>query len=249
MPHNPKREVTWEQVLTSGGYFQTRTVARPDYVAAELLPSAIISLSDCICDFVPDLWAIAWANMPAAERSAKASNHGISPSVLPEVITWTTDRINSAKFGWPCVFLSVLDAQAFARRFLGADATVRLLGIALHEAVTEAFLETEKPKDREGTPGVYMAVSNRVALHPGGRELGWEVLCYDHGAFHSWLCNGLEREVAQKFGIRPSPTGFIASPGDALDAAGYCGREEVGAEPGFWAPWLVVEYGLSAEVA
>ena len=105
-------------MLACGGYFLTRSVERPEYVSGDLLPPRLLSLSDCICDFVPDLWAIEWANTPAADRATKAGSHGIAEALLPEVIRWTTDRVKAGEFGWPCVFLSIQDAQAFAARFL-----------------------------------------------------------------------------------------------------------------------------------
>ena len=43
--------------------------------------------------------------------------------------------------------------------------------------------------------------------------------------------------------------GFITSAPEASAAAEYCGRPDVGAEPGFWAPWLVVEYALFPAMA
>jgi len=218
-------------------------------MARDLLPPRLLSLSDCICDFVPDLWAIEWASISAAERAAKAGSYGIAQALLPEVIKWTTNRVNSDEFGWPCVFLSIQDAQAFAARFLTGSRDLSLLGIGLHEDIVDEFLEAEIPSTSEGTPGVYRVVSDGVELVPGGRELGWEILYYDHGGFHSWLCNGLEKDVASMVGIRPAETGFISSAREALEVARYCGQDNVGAEPGFWAPWLVVEYRVSSAEA
>ena len=48
--------------------------------------------------------------------------------------------------------------------------------------------------------------------------------------------------------VKPGASGFIASARDAVAAAEYCGRDNVGAEPGFWAPWLVVDYALAGKV-
>ena len=42
----------------------------------------------------------------------------------------------------------------------------------------------------------------------------------------------------------PNEAGFITSAPEASVAADYCGRQDVGPEPGFWGPWLVVEYAL-----
>ena len=47
-----------------------------------------------------------------------------------------------------------------------------------------------------------------------------------------------------KLGIRLNEFGLIAAAEDALAAAAYVSREEVGAEPVPWHPWKVQEYPL-----
>ena len=215
----------------SGGYFLTRAVERPSYCCADLLPNRILSLSACICDFAPDLsesdWARKWA---------------ISPVAVPEFRWWSTAQFDAETLGWPRVFFSLRDARAFVSRFLSSAPDVKVLGIGLHPEAVESFPAKSGPQ--EGIPGIDKAVRRGAPLDKGGVALGWEVLCYDSGDFHSWLCNGLETHIARIFGIRPTSTGFIGSMAQALTAAEYCGREDAPAEPGFWAPWLVVEYAL-----
>jgi hypothetical protein len=229
---------------TCGGYFITKAVARPAYVSSGLLPPRIVSLSECMCDCVPDIWAIEWTGVSPEDRTAKASKAGIAAATLDQVIRWTTQQMNTGAFGWPRVFFTIDDARVFAERFLSPDGDFKLLGIGLSTGVVEQFLVETAPGSSMGVPGVYTAVSRRTGLESGGTVLGWEVLCYEYGGFHSWLCNGLEVDVAEKYQIRPNETGFITSAAEASAAAEYCGREDVGAEPGFWAPWLVVEYAL-----
>jgi hypothetical protein len=229
----------------AGGYFLTADVERPRYASAELLPARLLSLSACICSFTPDLWAVEWAKVSPDDRASEARKRGIEASQLPELIGWATQQINSGGLGWPCVFWSVADARRFADRFLRRADGLRLLGIGLPVSDVEHFLAEENPGPSVGIPGVYKAVGGRAALEPGGTELGWEVLCYDHGGFHSWLCNGLDTEAEARFRVRPNASGFITSADDARTVAEYCGREELGAEEGFWAPWLVVEYPLT----
>lgn len=227
-----------------GGYFITKAVERPAYVSSGLLPPRIVSLSECICDCVPDMWAIEWTGVSPEERTAKASKADIDAATLDQVISWTTQQMNAGTFGWPRVFFAIDDARVFAKRFLSPDGDFKLLGIGLPADVVEQFLVEENPGSSMGVPGVYKAVSTREGLASGGAALGWEVLCYDYGGFHSWLCNGLETVVAETYGIRPNEAGFITSAAESSAASEYCGREEVGAEQGFWAPWLVVEYAL-----
>ncbi len=227
----------------AGGYFVTRSTERPEQMAADLLPARLLSLSGCICDFIPDVWAIEWTNVEPQDRVAEASKFNVSSSKLQRIVDWTTERLNVGAFGWPCVFFSVHDAREFSGQFL-KTLDLSLLGIALHSDRIDDFLSEEKPGSDLGEPGIYAAVNRRQVAEPHGTVLGWEILCYEYGGFHSWLCNGLETEIAKELGIRPNAAGLIDSAGDALKAAEYCGREDVGAEPGFWAPWLVAEYSL-----
>ena len=234
-------------MIRSGGYYLTRTVERPPYVSAELLPGRILSFSECICDFVPAIWVIEWAGIGAQERIAEAAKFGLSEEELGEAITWVTSSLEARKIGWPGVFFSVREAREFASRFLGNQRDVRLFGIGMRDEQAEKLIEECRTDPSEAASGAIDAVASGVGLEPGGIELGWEILCYDFGGFHSWLCNGLEVAVFERLGIRPAPNGFIASAEEAQRAASYCGSGEVGAEPGFWGAWLVMEYPISAE--
>jgi hypothetical protein len=133
--------------------------------------------------------------------------------------------------------------QEFASRFLVDVPAVRLLCAGLRADALDRFLAEEAPEPRQG---IYRALSNRADPEPGGMILGWEVLCYVYGAFHSWLCNGLERDVAERLGIRPNSVGFIDNAEDALQASEYCSRDELRAATGFWAPWRVIEDDIPA---
>ena len=220
----------------SGGYFLTRTVERAAFMAADLLPDRLLSLSDCICDFAPSHWAIQWVNVTDEERAAEASKFEVSPSRTQDIVDRATEWLDTGRLGWPSVFFSLQDAREFSKRFLDNCTDLELVGISLHEECVDPFLREERPPADQGEPGIYTAVGNRRPLEPGGRAIGWEVLCYDHGGFHSWLCNGLEVAVAESCKIKPGKSGLIDDANDALAAASYCGRADVGAEPGFWAP-------------
>ncbi len=233
-------------MIVSGGYFLTKDVRRPNSVAASLMPSRLLSMSSCICDFVPDVWAVEWADMEASERAVEALKFGLPATSVDSVVQWTTEHMHTESLGWPSVFFSVNGARAFAKEFLRDAEGLKLLGIGLHEECLEEFLSEEKTEPEQGTPGVYSAVDKRQPLEEGGSELGWEVLGYDFGDFHSWLCNSLENKVAKKCSIKPGERGFIESASDALSAAQFCRKKGSGAEPGYWAPWLVREYPLVA---
>ncbi|MBT8200830.1 MAG: hypothetical protein KJO36_09960, partial [Acidimicrobiia bacterium] len=72
----------------------------------------------------------------------------------------------------------------------------------------------------------------------------FEVLSYEYGLEHSWLCNRLEDDALAELGVSPNPrTGLLDSRQDATAVADWINEGSIGAEPGLWLPWLIVEYG------
>ena len=70
--------------------------------------------------------------------------------------------------------------------------------------------------------------------------LGYEVLCWDIGGFHSFICNGLEKDYEEKLQLIFNENGFFNELDSAVKAVEYTRRDEVGAEPGYWAPFKLV---------
>ncbi|BAJ27624.1 hypothetical protein KSE_17990 [Kitasatospora setae KM-6054] len=44
---------------------------------------------------------------------------------------------------------------------------------------------------------------------PAGRVLGWEVLGYDVGLLHTWLCNDLYRDAVRDLAVTTTPYGLL----------------------------------------
>jgi hypothetical protein len=227
----------------SGGYFLTKYIDRPESMSADLLPSQIVSASSCIVD-IPDAWAVEWANYQESERQEEAAKFGIKPEILPHLMRWVTSRLDSQEIGWPVVFYSLKTARRFAQEFLPDNDEVVVLGIGLTREFANVLLQEEKPPDNHGIPGVYEALGKGLGLESGGEILGFEVLGYEWGGFHSWLCNGLEVDSYREFNIRPNGNGFISNLDDGAKTAEYASREGVGAEPALWQPWIVVKYPM-----
>ncbi len=91
-------------------------------------------------------------------------------------------------------------------------------------------------------PGVLTALRRGAPLPSGGVILGFDVLGWDWGTFHSYTCNGLEAEFDASLGIRPNAHGFFSRVEDARKCADHANLETIGAEPALWLPWLTVAY-------
>ncbi|MFJ8045155.1 hypothetical protein ACIRBX_32095 [Kitasatospora sp. NPDC096147] len=55
----------------------------------------------------------------------------------------------------------------------------------------------------------------------GGTVLGWEVVGYDLGALHTWLCRDLHRDAVAELGVRTGSEGLLTSPADAERVAAW----------------------------
>lgn len=231
--------------LVCGGYFLVRPSPAPDWTHGESQSSPVLSLSDCICPSVSAHWASPWVDVAEEERLREAAAFGLGPGTLPSVLDWFDQSMETA-MGWPNVFRSVWAARCFARRFLTVGADVYLVGLGLAGTDVARLLRDASRSDESWAPGgILEMIAAGLPPEPGGEALGWEVLGFDHGGFHSWFCNRLEVEVEAELGIRPGALGLIARGSDALAVADYAAGDP-GVEPGVWLAGKLLSYPIAS---
>lgn len=227
--------------LICGGYFLVVPSPAPDWTPQELVSSPVVSLSDCICPSISALWASRWVDRSEEDRRREAAAFGVGAGELPALLDWFDDSMEAA-MGWPNVFRSVWAARWFARRFLGGGSDTFLVGIGVRDEDGTRLLREASPRREDEAPGgILQMVAAGLPPEPGGEELGWEVLGFDHGGFHSWFCNRLEVEVDGELGIRPGELGLIGRVDDAVAVAAFA-DDDPGVEPGVWLAWELLAY-------
>ena len=224
-----------------GGYLVTQRVARPELMSAELLPARLLTASSCLAPFVPDVWALDWTLVTREERERTAGALGIAPGAVPALIEHTTRAFHEGQLGWPNI---VKSSEALVRlmRLLPTTSAWVAVGLGLHRKHLGEFLEGNAPAENHGAGGVYEMILAESALPPGGAILGYEPLGFEYGGEpHSWLCNGLEKVCSRALGIRPGPSGLLETEDEAERAVAHISRDDVGAEPVRWLPWMLVD--------
>ena len=236
----------------SAGFLVTRRVPRSEYNSAELLPATLFSASPDLATFIPDTWAIAWCGVEADDRRADAAKLDIQPERVASVVARVTSLIaDDTRYGWPNVCYSFDAAAEMARLAAPERGGLAVLELGLAAEYLPAFLEASAPPPSVpgtaayGEPGVRVALRRGVPVMADGHPIGFEPLCFDHGLGCSWLCNGLEVPVARELDIRPNPAGLLTDPDEARRAVAYISRDDVGAEPGLWLPWLLLEHSIA----
>lgn len=232
----------------AAGYLLVRPVPRPVYASASLLPDELLSASDCICPRFPDPSAIDWVAAAEEARIEALDAVGLPAERRREARDWATARFG-VDFGWPGVFDTAAAAAEVRERFFGPASGLRLLGLGLPRRHLDAFIAEATPPPPEpgfspqGESGYLHGAKARQPLAAGGQRLGFELLDVEAGQLGcSWLCNGLESHCAAALGVRPNARGLVDDPESAERCRGEIAREEIGAEPGLWLPWLLVEY-------
>jgi hypothetical protein len=231
----------------SAGFLVTREVDRPSYVSAELLPPRIFSASGCIAQFIPDTWCIEWAQNTPEQRVEDAATFGLDSIDMKAITAWTTPRF-STSIRWPNVIADVDTAKELVNRFLGTLSDVKVLQLGLHRSMTDGFCHEAEPPPQKpgfapmGRQGVHEMILEGNPVAQGGHILGFEPLVFNHCLSCSWLCNGLDTVIAQAIGIKPNQYGLIEGFGEAHKCVEYISRDDVGAEPGLWLPWLIIDH-------
>jgi hypothetical protein len=231
----------------SAGFLVTREIDRPSYVSAELLPARIVSASGCIAPFVPDTWCIEWTQDTQESRIEDAGAFGLESQDLKEIIEWVTPRFDKS-IRWPNVIIDLETAEKLVCRFLSNLPDVKVLELCLHLNMVQEFCQEAEPPPQQpgfapnGRQGVHEVILEEKLPTQNGYILGFEPLVFDYSLSCSWLCNSLDTHVEEALGIKPNQHGLIDSFDEAVKSVEYISRDDVGAEPGLWLPWLVIDH-------
>ncbi|WP_405021305.1 hypothetical protein OHV05_34760 [Kitasatospora sp. NBC_00070] len=81
----------------------------------------------------------------------------------------------------------------------------------------------------------------------GGRELGWEVLGYDIGMLHSWLCNNLYEDGVRELGVATDDDRGLLPDREAAVRVAAWANARGDTKPVTWFPAALVEWDTQVE--
>lgn len=226
----------------AGGYFLTRLASRTTWMAPDLVPERIVTLSHCLTSMIPDNWALKLGGVSRRDRMCGAEKCGISRDTAKQLTRWSMGQLRAGNLGFPNVCMNLAMAQQCREMFLDGRTDWSLVGVGLPTRHVPTFLEYEKPGRGVGVPGVYSMLSRQLALEPDGVCLGYEILGFECAGFHTWYCNRLEAEICSACKCHPNSYGLLDTLESAEKGAEYASRDDVKADPLLWLPWLVVKY-------
>lgn len=224
-----------EADLISAGFYLVRPCPRPEWQGASLLPSTIITLSECLTAVFPDVWAYTWSSCTEEERLAAIDRLALDRALLPRVMKHVTEAFDAGLLGWTSVWQSAEAARDALRVLEATTSDLLLIELGVPANKVAMLSEETRPEPGLGECGIYTRVRRAEPIREEGALLGWEVLGAEQGgSFHSWLCNALQVPAAKELGIKPGDHGLLRSEYEARRVVSLIDAG-LGAEP---VPWF-----------
>lgn len=230
----------------SAGYHLILPTLRKEYMDKTIVPKSILSVSECICTHYPDI-SILWENSEV-KKDRYMEQLGLSLNTFQSLEQWIEEQRKTGDMLFPQVFSNLNAAKTFVNRFLTHIPDIRIIGIGLPEQYKVDFLEDVAAfSSKNPEPyGVEKIVSQHLRPDMDGAEkIGYEVLGFDSGSFHSYLCNGLERDFSLHFNFSLNSHGLIQTFEEADRYSNYCNELGEATEAVLWLPWAIFEYEWS----
>jgi hypothetical protein len=228
-----------------GGYYIVSPLNRADYMDKKILPEVILSASECLCDFYPEI-NILWGVSRRIKQNY-ARKLGLSKNDFEKMEKWVEEKFEEKTFLFPQLFTTVDLAIEFSKMFLNHLKNLKIIGIGLPVGYVDEFLNDEESLTIPANEryGIETLLINNTPMDSNIiRMNGYEVLGFENGKFHSYICNSLEKDYRNKFTFFLNEYGFIPTLEMAIECCDYSNDEEVGTEPVLWLPWAIFEYKL-----
>ncbi|WP_214803385.1 hypothetical protein [Exiguobacterium sp. s194] len=224
--------------IRSGGYLLIERTKRAAYMDAQRIPESVQSASVCICEQHPTL-DVLWGTSKERKKTYRERLR-ISEEAFFKLTEWVEIHQESGELGYPQTFQTVELAKEFRNRFF-SHIELDIIELGLPESYVADFLaEGDKGESLERY-GVERFILRHELEAPTGQFLGYEMLGYENGMFHSYLCNGLEKDLAEQFFFKLNKHGFVSTLEEAERYCTYSNQENVGTEPVLWLPWAIYE--------
>ncbi len=225
--------------LYFAGYYIIRLTPRPDYLDKNLTPENLCNMSDCISDQFPGVYGLSWAEIEQNERLQWQKNMNLSREEYKELTKEFESAFDDENVGWSGVYQHLATAKYFFNKYLNAKKW-RILGTYTTAHYRSEFMQSEKEAGQKN--GQVMALEKEIPFTASPEKvLGFDILGFEMGGAHSFLCNNLEQQFFNKLNIQLNKSGLIDNWELAIAGSKYCNDPETPAETVFWLPWIITD--------
>lgn len=193
----------------------------------------ILSISQCICDIHPNLNGCLWDKHEDIKISYKAQL-GLAEEKYTHLVSTVVGLFNGKRLDIDGRFINLSDAQSFYTSFLFNRADAKIIGVALMTHNIEKLIGEPHWGQNAATPRDIPSAQMQL--------LGGEIIGFDIANFHSYLCNGLDKDISERYAIVTDDYGIIQNDYSQIELFTESIQGE--GEPVLWLPCMLYNCGL-----
>lgn len=204
------------------GFYIVSPCGCPAYL--EGFSAQILTVSSCFCEIQPEVFSCMNAG---GQREAYRNRLAMERQEFDAMAEETMRLFEAGRLEGDGRFTDRKEAKGMYRRWFrkmrcGGDA-YRLVGISLEECFV--------PR---------LGAEPSLSPQHGGTFLGFDILGWDIGGFHTYLCNSLQKELMGQYPLRPGRLGLLDNTREEVNR--FAEAIEGKGEPVDWIPFQVHEY-------
>ena len=184
-------------------------------------PGKLLTASSCFCRLHPDLSACHWIGWET-KKTPYQQETGLSD----EEISALSLHLSGMEVDSDSRFEHLQDAQNIRQTHFPHRNDIHLISISLAAPYRDEL--------SSHGPGNHLTGAICTQTLDGGQHIGNDILGWDIGSFHTYLCNGFEQDIAENYPLRFNSWGLIDNPYKEVETFADLIRNQ--GEPVLWIP-------------
>lgn len=167
----------------------------------------------------------------------------ITSKAIKEIQSWTDEKFNKGKIGWPSEFYDLETLKEYRKFFKTLDENIKILAIYFSEPEKDELLKEFKIEgEDEDSFGLETMLSKQIEETEKGKTIGYDLIGVEFsGDFHTFYCHNMAEELINNFGLKINEYGLLEDYDDWGKITEYMNDNETACEP---VPWFYIKVKL-----
>lgn len=209
------------------GYYIVGPVSKPQYLSLHC--DKILSVSSCIDDIYPDLSGCLWRETGDSWEKYKAKLR-LSEAEFKQMMEEVSDLFANNRMDVDGRFINLADARHYYDSYIPKTLDAKIIAVLMLKEDAAQLIE-------EPYWGQNAVISSENLTQ--GKLLGGEIIGFDCGSFHSYLCNGLDKDISERYTLSVDDYGVIQNEFPQIRL--FAELIQGAGEPVLWLPCLLVD--------
>lgn len=223
-----------------GGYYLT--ILRPQ-TYGDYQSSLIYTCSDCINDYILDIWSYSWTTNNDKQLDEIKKNYQFTDQQIDEIRNWVDNKYNEKKIGFLNVFIELEAALEYKNLFFSHLSCIKVMALYFDETELKDILEEFKPQsEKNGEMGLRLTLLKEIEENDKEEFLGFDYIGIENGGgFHTFHCHDIGKELSDKYDLTLNKFGLFDSNKNSKQVLEYLNDDNNGCEP---VPWYLTKIKL-----